>query len=79
MGCPFCIEGKTIVIDSQWDDSHKTIKRLRLCLSCHYNWATYEVDEDQITNLLSDKTTKNPLKDHPTDKKSPLDTKEDLS
>lgn len=58
MFCPFCVEGKTMVIDSSWDDQHKTIKRRRLCLSCSYKWTTLEIDQDQV-EFLDDSFKKN--------------------
>ena len=67
MPCPFCTEGRTIVIDSQWDDPNKTIRRDRHCLACRYQWTTLEVDLDQINNLLKLKNDKNDSIDHPTD------------
>jgi transcriptional regulator NrdR family protein len=59
MSCPFCVDGKTYVLDSQWDDRHKTIRRERICLSCHYKWTTLEIDLDQINALITGKTRGN--------------------
>ena len=73
MPCPFCVQGKTIVIDSRWDDTYKTIRRRRHCLSCSYRWTTLEVDLDQITILLEDKTERNPSIDQPREKDPPID------
>ena len=65
MLCPFCIDGKTIVIDSVWDDPHKTIRRQRHCLACCYRWTTLEIDLDQINNLIEAKLPEKKRRDHP--------------
>ena len=51
MPCPYCIHGKTMVIDSSWDDRHQTIRRRRRCLPCGYRWSTLEIDQDQVEYL----------------------------
>ena len=53
MYCPYCVVGKTLVIDSSWDELHQTIKRERHCLSCSYRWTTLEIDFDQVEFLSS--------------------------
>ena len=58
MYCPFCVHGKTMVIDSSWEELHKTIERRRLCLSCSYKWTTLEIDKDQV-DFLDDTLKKN--------------------
>ena len=51
MFCPFCVHGKTLVIDSSWEDTHQTIRRRRICLACSYRWSTLEIDYDQVEFL----------------------------
>ena len=51
MFCPFCVHGKTMVLDSSWEKSHQPIKRTRLCLACSYRWTTLEIDKDQVEFL----------------------------
>lgn len=77
MLCPYCVQGKTIVIDSRWDDPFKTIRRRRHCLACSYQWTTLEIDLDQITGLIAHKTVRNTPTDHPTEKTPPKDSIED--
>ena len=77
MVCPFCIEGKTIVIDSRWDERHKTIRRRRHCLACSYRWTTLEVDLDQINNLFQAKRGQNSSMDHPMEKDPSIDSEDD--
>jgi|TARA_Y100000310_G_C20665265_1_gene807136 transcriptional regulator NrdR family protein len=63
MFCPFCVQGKTMVLDSSWEDTHKTIKRQRLCLACSYRWTTLEIDLDQV-EFLDEALQKNLKKDN---------------
>ena len=77
MACPFCIKGKTIVIDSRWDESYKTIRRRRHCLACSYRWTTLEIDLDQILNIVAGKNDQNPPMDHPMEKDASIDSEDD--
>lgn len=77
MYCPYCVQGKTIVIDSRWDNPYKTIRRKRHCLACSYRWITLEVDLDQITYLVEMKSDRNSSKDHPTEESPSIDSKEE--
>lgn len=76
MYCPYCVQGKTIVIDSRWDQPYKTIRRKRHCLACNYRWLTLEVDLDQITSLVQTENAKNESKGHPTEGKPSIDSKD---
>ena len=51
--CPFCGVSTTIVADSNWNDTHKTVKRKRFCIGCFYEWYTLEIDADQVDFLSS--------------------------
>jgi len=82
MFCPYCVDGNTLGNDSGWDDTHKSIKRRRHCLSCLYQWSTYEIDSDQVAfldGLLREEGRSPPLKrdknqkgDSPTEEKDSI-------
>lgn len=58
MTCPVCGE-KTKVRESREDED--SVRRQRVCLSCHYVFTTIEIDEDlfrRITNVKNQQNRK---------------------